>query len=491
MIDMSKINSIRQLRKYGESVSAIAKEMNVSRDSVYKYLKKDDFSPELVISNQKRSSKLDPYKSMINDWLDEDSENWHKQRHTARKIWKRLKDEHGADVSECTVSRYVKKEKQKRKASYEQFLDLVWAPGEAQGDFGEGDFCIKGVKKRMSYFVLSFPHSNVGFTQIFPGQNAECVCEGLKKIFEYIGCVPTRIVFDNATGIGRKVKDDVRTTELFARCAAHYGFDYSFCNPNSGNEKGNVENKVGTIRKNLFVPIPRFENIELYNAKLLDKCMELSNKTHWSKGELETNLFKEDCLAMHKLPKKEFKPVRYIKLKANKLGKITLGGVHFYASSPECAQKTVYVGLSAFYVEIYDQNGTFICKHKREYGSVPTDSINPAAQLKLLCMKSNGWENSQVRECFSDKLKEHLDSLEKSNLRANLRLIRDENERSGWDLAIKAAENAFESTGRLDSASIAMSAARMLSGSIDYGYNLDLSEYDDLAHVQEEEGKNE
>ena len=72
-----------------------------------------------------------------------------------------------------------------------------------------------------------------------------------------------------------------------------------------------------------------------------------------------------------------------------------------------------------------------------------------------------------------------------------MRLIRDENERSGWDLAIKAAENAFESTGRLDSASIAMSAARMLSGSIDYGYNLDLSEYDDLAHVQEEEGKNE
>lgn len=491
MIDMSKIHSIRQLRKCGESVSTIAKELQVSRDSVYKYLKKDDFSPELVIPSQKSKSKLDPYKSIIDNWLDEDSKNWHKQRHTARRIWQRLKDEYGADVSECTVSRYVKKQRDKQRSAHEQFLDLVWAPGEAQADFGEEDFYLQGVKKRMYHFVLSFPHSNVGFAQVLPGQNAECVCEGLKAIFEYIGHVPSRIVFDNATGIGRKVNNEAMTTEVFAACAAHYGFEYSFCNPNSGNEKGNVENKVGTIRKNLFVPVPRFENIKHYNAKLLDRCMEMSNKTHYSKGQLETDLFKEDCLAMSELPKKKFNSVRYIKLKANKLGKITLEGIHIYASSPEYANQTLYVGLSAFDVEIYNQDGTLICRHKREYGSTPTDSTNPSSQLKLLCTKCNAWENSQVRQCFSDKLKDYLDSLEKADLRASLRLMRDENERSGWDLALGALEDAFASTGRLDAASIAMSAARKRSGCINYGYRLDLGAYDRWLESRKEVKANE
>ena len=479
---MTKINSIRQLRKNGESVAEIARKLDVSRDSVYKYLKQDDFSPKFPAPAKKHPSKIDPYKSIINRWLDEDNKNWQKQRHTARRIWQRLCDEYNADIAECTVSRYVAKEKKKRKQPYEHFLDLVWQPGEAQADFGVADFCIQGIKKRMSYFVLTFPHSNVGLSQILPGQNAECVCEGLKRIFSYIGFVPNRIVFDNATGIGRRVGDKIRTTELFEACAAHYGFDYSFCNPNSGNEKGNVENKVGTIRKNLFVPVPRIENLASYNARLLEKCIKLSDKSHWSKGQVEIQLFNEDCLAMQKIPKKEFSAVRYVEAKTDKLGKITIDGPHIYASSPEYAQQNVYVALSAFEVEIYDENATLIAKHRREYGKAPTDSTNPASQLKLLCKKTNAWKNSQIREKLSENLRNYLDSLDKKDLRMSLRLMRDENERSGWDLALNAVENAYKSTGRLDAASISMSAARTASGFIDYGYRLNLSEYDQIVN---------
>lgn len=70
--------------------------------------------------------------------------------------------------------------------------------------------------------------------QVFPSENAERVCQALKQIFEHVGGVPTRIVFDNAAGVGRRVCGGVRTAELFGRFAAHYGFAYSFCNPNSG-----------------------------------------------------------------------------------------------------------------------------------------------------------------------------------------------------------------------------------------------------------------
>ncbi len=480
MIKMSKIYAIRQLRKAGESVAAIAEKEDVSRDTVYKYIAMDDLTPQIPKTSQVRASKIEPYKHIIDAWLDEDAKNWRKQRHTARRIWQRLQDEFGADIAECTVSRYVKKEKERRKSQADQFLDLVWEAGEAQADFGVADFKVNEVKQRMSYFVLSFPHSNVGLAQVLPGENAECVCQGLKTIFEFIGGVPQRIVFDNATGVGRKVSGGVRTTELFAACAAHYGFAYSFCNPNSGNEKGNVENKVGTIRSNLFVPVPRVWDFEAYNRKLLDACLDLSDKKHWQKGENELLLFEEDKLTMSNLPAKPFMPVRYEKMKTDKLGKIIAEGNHAYSVSPEMPKKVVTVGFSAFNIEIYNENAEFICRHKRQYGDAPTDSTDPSSQLLTLVRKTNGWRNSKVRASFSEDLQHYFDSLSKEDLREGLRLLHRESQKSGWNETVLAAEQAFFATKRLDEASVAMSVARAKSGIVDYGYETDLEEYDKL-----------
>lgn len=85
MISMSTVNDIRRLRRCGESVASIARETGVSRDSVYKYLRKDDLSPQQP-AKARRPSKLDPYKPVIDGWLDEDERSWRKQRHTARRI---------------------------------------------------------------------------------------------------------------------------------------------------------------------------------------------------------------------------------------------------------------------------------------------------------------------------------------------------------------------------------------------------------------------
>ena len=71
-----------------------------------------------------------------------------------------------------------------------------------------------------------------------------------------------------------------------------------FANPRSGHEKGAVENKVGTIRRNLFVPTPRIYDIKNYNARLLDECMRKADKSHYSKGESERSLFAEGRLRL-------------------------------------------------------------------------------------------------------------------------------------------------------------------------------------------------
>ena len=262
MLNMPQIQDIRDMAR-DRSVTSIARSLSVDEKTVRKYLKQDDFSPRPP-EKTARKSRLDAHKDLIDRWLAEDQRRWYKQRHTGKRIYERLRQESpGFDCSYVIVQRYVK---QARGANGEHRAnqELVWHPGETQGDFGEADFIERGEKIRKKYLTLSFPQSNNSFTQVFGGENAECVCQGLQNIFIYIGGVPCLIVFDNGTGVGRRIGEAVRETELFRRFRAHYGFSVRFCNPQSGHEKGNVENKVGYTRRNMFVPEPAFADAETF-----------------------------------------------------------------------------------------------------------------------------------------------------------------------------------------------------------------------------------
>ena len=83
----------------------------------------------------------------------------------------------------------------------------------------------RGVVTRMRHFVLDFPYSNIGPSRLMPGENAECTCQALRNLFEWLGGVPERIVYDNAAGVGRKRFDRIRLTRLFQAFQAHYGFE--------------------------------------------------------------------------------------------------------------------------------------------------------------------------------------------------------------------------------------------------------------------------
>lgn len=88
--------------------------------------------------------------------------------------------------------------------------------------------------------------------------------------------------------------DKVTETDLFSRFLPHHGFQIRFCNPRAGYEKGNVENKVGTHRRNLFVPVPTYHDIEEYNRKLLDLHVGKASENHYKKGIVIADLFVED-----------------------------------------------------------------------------------------------------------------------------------------------------------------------------------------------------
>ena len=436
MIGVDKIDDIRRLGRNGASVASISRDTGVSEPTVRKYLREQDLSerpPE--IGGAPGSPLLEPFEALIDSWLLEDRRCWRKQRHTAKRVYDRLVAEEGFEGSYSTVRRYVRRRREELAAGLDAreaqgFLLLDWLPGECQVDFGQADFRVRGVVTRGHFLVVSFPHSNVGFAQVFWGETAECVCQGLKSVIEFVGGVPLRAVFDNATEVGRRVGAQISTSALFRRFAAHYGLDYSFTNPYSGNEKGSVENKVGALRRNLFVPMPQIWDVKAYNGRLLDACLALSE--------------------------------------------------HRYSAGPANASREVAVAMGAFDVTVVGPGGEVVAEYAREWGEAPTDSADPVLQLRLLAVRPGGWRDSVVRRSLPDELVAFLDSEAPADLGADLRALRDVSALSGWAAAVEGALRSLEATGGVDAATLELAAARAAAGDalVEYDEPVDLSGYD-------------
>jgi transposase len=221
MLRMNQVDQIKELQRQGLGPQEIASRLKLNRKTVAKFMKVEDFNGSFP-SPRSTASKLDPWKPKIDEWLAEDRRMRFKQRHTAKRVHERLLAEY-PETYRCSyppVQRYMKEKKRERGAE-PGCLELVWPAGEAQADFGEADVLEGGEKRTIKYLCLSFPHSNGGFVQAFGGKSAECVCQGLADIFHWIGGVPQRIVFDNAGGVGRRVRDKISLNELFLRFKCH------------------------------------------------------------------------------------------------------------------------------------------------------------------------------------------------------------------------------------------------------------------------------
>ena len=461
---MSQINSIRDQYRRGASISLIARKESICRATVRKYISQESFSPDppQVLS---RPSILDPFKSIVMDWLESDEQRWYKQRHTASRIHERLKNEYGFTGSYPTVQRFVLAWKSSHRTT-PPYAELTWHPAEAQADFGEADFFENGVKVRRYYLVLSFPYSNHAYYQIFRGETSECVCQGLKSIFEYMGGVPLVIIFDNATGIGRRMHNQLTETTLFSQFRQHYNFEARFCNPNAGHEKGHVENKVGTIRRQCFVPEPHITDMETYNSELLIQADRQLQKPHYKKGVLTEQLFLGDRQAMLPLNRHAFDVVTYKTCRADKVGKVWADAHHRYASLPEMNGKMLVIGLRADHVDILTESHELIVRHRREFGKTRTDSEHPWGMLHYASRHPRSWFNTPLRDVVDDDLRQLLDTQETSDRRRTLQLLDRLCQQRPAEVATKAILTAVQlDLERIDD--IAVLAARIEDGGVD------------------------
>ncbi len=450
MLSMTQRNSIRkQYYEQGKNISEISKESGYDRKTVRKCITQTDFNFEVNrMSNAGRPPKLAPFHEVIDSWLIEDKQARRKQRHTAKRIYDRLRREWPDDFFCCykTVANYVSRRRKEIYANYNCSLPLEHIAGEAQVDFGQADFYENGRKYEGKYLNLSFPHSNQGYMQLFKGESQECLFEGLISIFHYIGGVPPRIWFDNASTMVKEIlKEGGRElTDGFLRFVNHHNFEVAFCNAGAGNEKGSVEAKVGYHRRNILVPVPRFPALQAYNIDLLSICQADGDREHYKKEELIRTLHQEDLKKLFPLPEKEFDTASYLSVRINAYGKFTLNkGLHEYSAIPRLAGKRTSVRITAHSVIVLDENFNAVVIHDRLYGSSKQSSMQWIPYLAQLAKKPAALKYSGIYPMMPSPMQDYLSQCKKSDQGKVLQALERITRESGFDKAVETVNEAL------------------------------------------------
>ena len=265
-----------QIRKAHEreglSVRELARRFRVHRRDVRQALV-SAVPPERKVV-VRAAPALDRWKPTIDGWLEADRTSPRKQRHTARRVWQRLVEEHGALVGESTVRRYVAEVRRRMEVPLVEVMVPQHHPlgEEAEVDFGTATVHLAGVAVDVSMFVMRLSASGRGYTRAYLNEAQEVFLDGHVRAFEHFGGVPKRIRYDNLkAAVVRVLKGRDRVeSERFVALRSHYGFDSFFCQPGikGSHEKGGVEGEVGRFRRRHLVPVPHVGSMAELNELL-------------------------------------------------------------------------------------------------------------------------------------------------------------------------------------------------------------------------------
>lgn len=266
----------------GESISAIARSLNLSRPTVRKHLH-STVAP-VYERQQQPAPKLGEFQPKLEAWLTTEQHLPKAQRRTARRLYEGLQVE-GYRGAYDSVQRFVKQWKtcKARPAATQAFVPLVFAPGDAcQFDWSHEQFEIAGVVQtvKVAHFRLSY--SRQMFVAAYPRETQEMVFDAHNRAFAFFGGVPQRVIYDNLKAVVEAILVGKERTfnRRFMAMANHYLFEPVACTPASGWEKGQVENQVGNVREWLFTPLARFASFADLNDWLAIRCKELAQRKH-------------------------------------------------------------------------------------------------------------------------------------------------------------------------------------------------------------------
>lgn len=290
----------------GNSRREAARVFGLSRDTVAKMCRYSA-PPGYVRTKPPERPKLGPLVPVIDAILEADRSAPPKQRHTAKRIFERLRDEHGFLGGYTVVKDYVRLS---RSRSREVFIPLAHPPGHAQVDFGECVAVIGGVQMKLHVFCFDLPQSDACFLKAYAAETTEAFLDGHVSAFAFFGGVPLSILYDNLKIAVAKILGDGgrRRTQAFTELVSHFLFADRFGRPGKGNDKGKVEGLVKFMRLNYLTPIPHAPSIDALNVRLLERCLARQRERAGRHEQTIGERLAADKAAFRELPAMTFEP---------------------------------------------------------------------------------------------------------------------------------------------------------------------------------------
>ncbi|GJD58423.1 hypothetical protein MTDSW087_02419 [Methylobacterium dankookense] len=254
----------------GNSRREAARVFGLSRETIAKMCR-FSLPPGYTRTKPVAKPKLGPLLPVIAAILEADRRAPVKQHHTAKRIFERLRDEHGYAGGYTVVKDHVRV---CRAQGRETFVPLAHPPGDAQVDFGEAVATIGGVQRKVHFFCMDLPHSYACFVRVNPRETTEAFLDAHVAAFGFFGGVPLSILYDNTKiAVARICGDGQRErTRAFTALVSHYLFRDRFGRPGRGNDKGKVKGLVKFARSNLLTSAPEAASFEALNADLEQRC---------------------------------------------------------------------------------------------------------------------------------------------------------------------------------------------------------------------------
>ena len=330
-LDDAKYIEILEFVLNGKPYREIAKSQGVSKNTVTDLIKRLRNTGSIFPSSSKKSI-YDPVIKEIQEQivhylrLKRSTYNIrHKIKLTNREIYLLLLAK-GYIISFTKVKELIKLGKNIIKESY---LNIIHLPGEAvEFDWGTMNIQIGDKKEttKISLAVFSFPYSNYKKAYVLNNSGGESFVIAFNKFIKDMNGVPPLFILDNmriARKFSSKEDADIKLTTLFDDLCNHYHFKVQFCSPYCPNQKGNVENNVGVLKKEFEQSyINSFDTIGEVEEYVNQVISELNARKHPRKNDTCENLLNHEKNRLLSLPKADYIYFHERKGKVSKQGMI-------------------------------------------------------------------------------------------------------------------------------------------------------------------------
>jgi transposase len=371
---VSRVEQFEAIRRdharEGLSIRELAKRHGVHRRVVRQALE-SAIPPPKRAPESRPAPKLGPYRPVIDAILVADRDAPRKQRHTARRIWQRLVEEHGAEVSERQVCRYVHDRRRQLGEVGEVFVPLIAEAGiEGEVDWGQARVLLRGELVDVHLFAMRACFSGAAFVVAFESESQQAFLEGHVRALGWHDGVFDVIRYDNLkSAVARVLKGRRRVeSDRFVALRSHYRFESSFCLPGQqgAHEKGGVEGEIGRFRRRHLVPVPEVSSIEELNELLEEACWQDLDRTITGQSETVAQRRDRERMLLGTLPREPFPTWEEATPRVDAKALATVR-TNRYSVPARMAGRTIRAKIGACEISFW-HDGKVIATHERLHG---------------------------------------------------------------------------------------------------------------------------